>query len=110
MNAKFQDIQPKQAGLRCEIQILNHQGHGILTTYDPEVDNSVELATKELSDFWDECINSFSRGGRSESKLTPIVNGIKPCGSTDLIDIKAPDFDLSLYEQVTIMPMPMVGG
>lgn len=109
MNAKFQDIQPKQAGLRCEIQVLNNQGHGILTTFDPDVDNSVKLATKELDDFWNECIRSYKRGG-VESKLTPIVNGIKPCGSTDLLDIKAPDFDLSLYEQVIIMPMPYVGG
>lgn len=109
MNAKFQDIQPKQAGLRCEIQVLNHQGHGILTTYDPAVDNSVEIATKELDDFWNDCIKSFERGG-SKSKLTPIVNGIRSGGSTELIDIKAPDFNLSLYEQVTIMPMPMVGG
>lgn len=111
MNAKFQDIQPKRAGLVCEIQVVNHQGHGVLTTYEPGVDNSVELAQGELEAFFDECITSFNRGGASG--LKPMVNGRRIGAGTEeneLLDIKAPDFDLSLFEQVTIMPVPLAGG
>jgi len=106
MNAKFQDIKPKVAGLACEIQVCNLSGHDVLTTFDPGVDNSVELATEELSKFWDECIQAY--GGR---KLKPIVHGI-PTGETEgvLIDPKAEDFDLSLFENVTVMPFPLAGG
>ena len=112
MNAKFQDIQPKRAGLACEIQVINQQGHGVLTTYDPGVDNSVEIAQADLVNFFDECIADFKRGGR-ESGLKPIVNGRRigaGVEENELVDIKAPDFDLSLFEQVTIMPMPLAGG
>ena len=111
MNAKFQNIQPKRAGLRCEIQICNQQGHGVLTTYDQGVDNSVEVAQAELVAFFDECISDFNRGGKSG--LKPIVNGRRvgaPEGENELIDVKAPDFDLSLFEQVTVMPFPLAGG
>jgi hypothetical protein len=108
MNAKFQDIQPKRAGLRCEVQIINHQGHGVLTTFDPAVDNSVEIAQADLASFFDECIESFNKG--RGGGLTPNVWGRKPEGEMDLIDIKAPDFDLGLFEQITVMPTPMSGG
>ena len=116
MNAKFQDIKPKRAGLRCEVQVINQQGHGVLTTYEPGVDNSVEVAQADLAVFFDECIASFNRGRSSSSYiggLKPIVNGRRigaGIEENELIDIKAPDFDLSLFEQVTIMPMPLSGG
>ena len=113
MNAKFQDIQPKRAGLRCEVQIINQQGHGVLTTYEPGVDNSVEIAQADLTAFFDECIISFNRGRSHVGGLKPIVNGRRIGAGTEeneLLDIKAPDFDLSLFEQVTIMPMPLAGG
>ena len=112
MNAKYQDIQPKRAGLRCEIQVINQQGHGVLTTFESGVDNSVEIATAELQAFMDECIASFNRGGRS-SGLKPIVNGRRigaGIEENEMVDIKAPDFDLAAFEQITIMPMPLSGG
>jgi len=112
MTAKFQNIQPKRAGLRCEIQVINHQGHGVLTTYDPAVDNSVEIAQADLAAFFDECTDTFHRS-RPDSKLKPIVNGRRigaGIEENELLDIKSPDFDLSLFEQVTIMPTPLVGG
>lgn len=106
--SKFQGIQPKRAGLRCEIQICNHQGHGVLTTYDPGVDNSVEIAQADLETFWDDCIEQYGSRG-----LKPLVNGRRVGAGeqeNELLDIKAPDFDLSLFEQVTVMPFPLVGG
>lgn len=112
MNVKFQDIQPKRAGLRCEIQVINNQGHGVLTTYEPGVDNSVEIAQADLTAFFDECIASFNRGGYSSS-LKPLVNGRRigaGVEENELLDIKAPDFDLSLFEQITIMPVLLSGG
>jgi hypothetical protein len=111
MNEKFQDIQPKRPGLRCEVQVINHQGHGVLTTYDPVVDNSVEVAQADLAAFWDECVKEFTRGGKRG--LKPFVNGLRvgaPHDADELIDVKAPDFDLGLFERVTIMPVPIVGG
>jgi len=111
MNAMFQNIQPKRAGLRCEVQVINTQGHGVLTTYDEAVDNSVEVAQADLAEFFDECIKAYKRGGGGG--LKPKVWGKLPGaaeGETDLIDVTAPDFDLSLFEQVTIMPGPMAGG
>lgn len=106
----FQNIEPKRAGLRCEVQIINHQGHGVLTTFDPAVDNSVEIAQADLTTFFDQCISEFDRCG---SGLKPIVAGRRPGqaqGVTDLIDIKAPDFDLGKFEQVTVIPVPLSGG
>lgn len=112
MNANFQDIKPKRAGLRCEVQVINLQGHGVLTTYEPGVDNSVEIAQADLEAFFDECIASFRRSSPS-SGLKPFVNGRLIGAGVDgneRLDIKAPDFDLSLYEQVTIMPVALSGG
>ncbi len=112
MNAKFQDIQPKRAGLRCEVQVINQQGHGVLTTYDQGVDNSVAIAQADLEAFFDGCIAEFNRGGCSTG-LEPKVWGRRPGmaeGETELVDIKTPEFDLGLFEQVTIMPMPLAGG
>lgn len=111
MNVKFQNIQPKRAGLRCEVQVINEQGHGVLTTYDPVVDNSVEIAQADLTTFFDECIESFKRG--RSGGLKPLVNGRRigaGVEENELVDIKSPDFDLSLFEQITIMPMPLSGG
>lgn len=109
--AKFQDIETKRPGLRCEVQVFNHQGHGVLTTYEPGVDNSVEVAQADLIEFFDECIAEFTRSG--SRGLKPLVAGrtsTMPPGESAQIDVKAPDFDLSLFEQVTIMPMPLAGG
>jgi len=112
MNAKFQDIQPKRDGLRCEVQIINLQGHGVLTTYEPGVEDSVEVAQADLTAFFDECIADFNRGSR-KSNLKPKVWGHRPGmaeGETDLLDIKAPEFDLGLFDQVMVMPVPITGG
>jgi len=100
----FQNIQPKRVGLRCEVQVINFQGHGVLTTYDVDVDNSVEIAQSDLVDFFDKCIKEYGR-----NPLPPIVNG-NLSGRNVLIDVKAPEFDLSLYTNVTIMPCPLAGG
>lgn len=111
MNVSFQKIKTKRAGLRCEIQVCNHQGHGVLTTYDPAVDNSVEIAQADLAAFFDKCISDFKRGGRGG--LKPLVNGrLVGAGQeeNEMIDVQAPDFDLSLFEQVTVIPYPLAGG
>lgn len=102
----IQKIETIRPGLACEVQVFNHQGHGVLTTYEPGVDNSVEVAQADLVDFWDRCIAEF--GGR---KLKPVVHGTL-IGETEgkLIDPKAPDFDLGLFENVTVMPVPLTGG
>lgn len=108
---KFQDIQPKRAGLRCEVQVINRQGHGVLTTYEQGVDDSVEIAQADLEAFLDECIADFQRSG--SMGLRSLVNGRRVGAGieeNELLDIKAPDFDLSLFEQVTIMPVPFAGG
>lgn len=108
MRQKFQNIQPKRKGLACEVQVINTQGHGILTTYEQGVDNSVVEAQTDLVEFWNECIESFERGG---SGLRPLVNGLRR-GATEneTVDVTAPEFDLGLYTRVTIMPVPMSGG
>jgi hypothetical protein len=76
------------------------------------VDNSVEVAQADLTEFFDACIADFNRGGRS-SGLKPLVNGRRigaGIEGNEELDVHAPDFDLSLFEQVTIMPMPLSGG
>ena len=112
MNAEFQDIKPIRAGLACEVQVINKQGHGVLTTYEPGLDNSVEIAQAELVTFFDECIESFNRGSH-RSGLKPLVNGRRigaGVEANELIDPTADGFDLGLFEQITIMPMPLAGG
>jgi len=109
--AVFQNIKTKVSGLRCEIAVMNHQGHGVLTTYDQGVEGSVVDAQQTLESFWDECIDEFRRCGRGG--LKPLVTGRTrdmPDGETVLIDIKAPDFDLSEFEQIVVQPVPLTGG
>lgn len=109
--SKFQNVATKRKGLRCEIQIMNHSGHDVLTTYDTEVDNSVEVAQAELTAFFNECIAEFEKSSRGG--LKPLVTGRTADmaqGDTTLVDPLAPDFDLSLYTQILIQPVPLVGG
>lgn len=106
----FQNIQTKRKGLRCVIRVMNHAGDDILTTYDPTVE-STAVATKDLQDFWSECIDEFSARGTS---LTPTVAG-KRIGESDFEiltgdEIQAPHFDVGLFEEILIQPMPLVGG
>ncbi len=113
MMDKFKNIEPKVAGLRCEIQVCNQSGHDVLTTFDPAETATVVDAQTELVAFWDSCIEEFTRGGTRATGLKPLVNGRRPGtaeGETELLDVKAPDFDLRKFEQVTIMPYPLCGG
>jgi len=108
---KFQNIQTKRKGLRCPIRVMNLSGDDILTTYDTEVADSVAVATKDLQDFWDQCVDEFSSKGTS---LTPTVAG-RLHGATDFDwltgeQIKAPEFDVGLFEEILIQPVPLTGG
>lgn len=105
-----QNIKTKRRGLRCEVQVMNSSGHDVLTTYDREVDNSVEVATEDLQRFMDECINEFRTKG---SGLTPNVWGRSrdnPSGEMDQIDVKADGFSVEPFTQITVMPVPLTGG
>jgi hypothetical protein len=108
---KYQNIETKRKGLRCPIRVMNHEGDGILTTYDTEVEDSVAVATKDLQDFWAQCIEEFTDKGTS---LTPTVTG-KRIGATDFdlltgAEIEAPEFDVGLFEEILIQPVPLGGG
>lgn len=104
----FQNIKTKRVGLRCPIRVMNKSGDDLLTTYAPEVDNSVEVATEDLRNFWDSCIAEFGN-----STLKPMLAG-RRTGHADFDwiggDVMDPEFDLSLYEEVLIQPVPLSGG
>jgi hypothetical protein len=90
---------------------MSHAGDGCLTTYDPDVEDSVAVATQDLQDFWGQCVDEFARSG---SSLTPTVAG-KLTGADDFglltgDEIKAPDFDLGAYEEILVQPVPLGGG
>lgn len=107
----FQNIQTKRKGLRCPIRVMNHSGDEVLTTYDPEVADSSKVATEDLQRFWDECVDEFKDRGTS---LTPKVYGKKVGGTDfDLIsgdEINAPEFDIALFDEVLVQPVPLSGG
>lgn len=111
MVAAFQNIKTKRSGLRCAIRVMNHSGDDVLTTYDTMVDSSVEVATKDLQDFWQKCIDEFA--DRGTTKLKPVVCGRK-VGAIDFDwlgeSVMAPDFDLGRFEEILIQPVPLVGG
>jgi hypothetical protein len=105
----IQNIETKRKGLKCKIRVINHTGDSTLTTFDPVVDNSVSIATADLQDFVSECIKSFK--GRT---LKPVVAG-RRIGATeyDLIqgtELLAPEFDLGIFDDVIVQPVPLVGG
>jgi len=107
----FQNIQTKRKGLRCPIRVMNHSGDDILTTYDTAVEDSVAVATKDLQDFWGQCVDEFAGRGTS---LKPTVAG-KRIGSTDFdlltgSEIESPEFDVGLFEEILIQPVPLSGG
>ncbi len=108
---KFQNIETKRSGLRCPIRVMNHTGDSIMTTYDTEVADSAAVATKDLQNFWNECIEEFESKGTT---LTPNVFG-RIVGGTDYDpirgeQIKAPGFDVGLFEEIVIQPVPLGGG
>ena len=107
------NIRTKHKGLRCLIRVINHQGDGILTTYDPSEKESVDIATQDLQDFFNSCIDQF-KAVNADSQLTPNVWGRKVGGTEmDLIltsDIQSPTFDVGLYEDIMIQPVPLAGG
>jgi hypothetical protein len=107
----FQNIQTKRKGLRCPIRVMNHSGDDILTTYAPEVEDSVSVATKDLQDFWAQCVDEFEGRGTS---LKPMVAG-KRVGESDFgiltgAEIESPEFDVGLFEEILIQPVPLSGG
>lgn len=108
---KYQNIHTKRKGLRCPIRIMNNSGDDVLTTYDTAVDDSAAVATEDLQRFWNECVEEFRDKGTS---LTPRVYG-KSVGSTSFDpitgdDINAPEFDVSLFDEILIQPVPLSGG
>jgi len=107
----FQNIQTKRKGLRCPIRVMNYSGDDILTTYDTAIEDSVAVATKDLQDFWGQCVDEFK--GRSTS-LRPVIAG-KRVGSSDFdmlsaTEIESPEFDVGLFDEILIQPVPLAGG
>jgi len=107
----FQNIQTKRKGLRCVIRVMNHSGDDILTTYAPDVSDSVAVATKDLQEFWGQCIDEFSAHGQSCLSMV----AAKRIGSPDFDiltteEIQAPTFDVGLFEEILIQPVPLAGG
>lgn len=100
-------VKTKRSGLRCKVNVPNFNGHDVLTTYDPEVNGSVEAAQKELVDFWNSCIDEFA----STSRVSPNVFG-QPVGEHDfkLVNPNDSDFDLAMYVEITFQPVPLSGG
>jgi len=112
MMSVFQNIQTKRRGLKCVIRVINHSGDDILTTYDPMVADSVSVATKDLQDFFSECITEFESKGKS--LMSPNVF-VKHPGAEDFDmvtsdEVLAPNFDVGLFEEVLIQPVPLTGG
>lgn len=108
----IQNIQTKRSGLKYKIRVLNHTGDSILTTFDPVVDNSVSVATADLQDFVSKCISEFASRGRTS--LKPVVAGRRMGNAEyDMIrseELMAPEFDLSIFDDVLVQPVPLVGG
>ena len=107
----FQNIETKRKGLRCPIRVLNHSGDDLLTTYDPAVAGSSAVATKDLQDFWQECIDEFA--GKGRPCLSMVVG--KRIGASDFDvlsteQIRAPEFDVADFVEVVIQPVPLGGG
>lgn len=109
---KFQAIETKQKGFRCPVRVVNHSGDDILTTFDPSVDNSVQVATKDLQDFWQKCVDEFKGHGYKHSQ--PKVFGKRQGEQAfDLIrgdELMSPEFDLTPFEDVMVQPVPLTGG
>jgi len=109
----FQNIQTKRKGLACPINVMNHSGHDVLTTYDPQVDNSVEVATQDLQEFMQSCIAEFEGRG---NRLKPNVFGKRPGqpeGELDWIgldELLSPDFSLEGFTEIMVQPVPLTGG
>jgi len=107
----LQKIETKQKGYRCEIQVPDLTGHSILTTYDPDIKESVEIATQDLADFFSDCIEQFEKYGNYGLKPRVFVREVDtPYGEMYPVDIDSDMFDLSKYEQVLVQSMPVVGG
>jgi hypothetical protein len=111
MLAKLHKMVAKRPGLRCPIRVMSHQGDGCLTTYDPAVEDSAAVATQDLRDFWGQCVDEFKGKGTS---LTPVVAGKRVGGSSfDLLtgdEIAAPEFDVGLFDEILVQPVPLTGG
>jgi len=107
----FQDIQTRQKGFRCEVQVMNQSGHDVLTTFAPEDVASVEVATQDLADFWAQCIEEYERRGKKGLRPNIFVRKSgDPMGEMDLLDTSDGKLDLSTFEQVLIQPIGIIGG
>ena len=105
----IQKISTKQRGFRCNVRIMNWSGDDILTTYDPAIEDSVSIATKDLQEFWGQCIDEYA-----QYKQKPMLFG-KTSTSTSYDWIKSeeillPEFSVGLYENILIQPVPLSGG
>ena len=104
---KIQNIEPKRAGLKCSIRVMNFSGDDVLTTYDTEVEDSVAIATEDLADFWEKCITEHKCKG---TNVWARRNGESEHDMLTLDEVRSPEFDLGLFEDVLIQPVPLTGG
>ncbi len=104
----YQNVKTIRSGLSCKVRVANHSGDDILTTYDDKVDNSVEIAQADLAAFFQSCIDEF------EAKcpgLRPSAFG-RQVGQSEFILVNpvGDDFDLKLYDEILVQPVPLAGG
>lgn len=107
--AKFQNIKTKNPGMRCKVNVMNFSGHDVLTTYAPEVEGSVKVATEDFQRFMDECIAEFPNFHKHS-----LVSGIRAetneLAYIPFADIQAPDFSLEGFTEIFVQPVPLSGG
>lgn len=85
---------------RCRIQRMDENGDSTVATYDPEVAESVTIATEALSDFFDECVKEYG-------VEPPIWARRVGCGSFDLFD---PNADNLINVDEVVIHQPLCGG
>jgi len=101
----FQNIKTRHKGHGCKIRVMNYSGDDVLTTYALDKPETVTVAQSDLAAFMDSCIAEY--GGQ----VNPNVFGRRiGMNEFDMVDIKAPDFDLSLFSEVLVQPVPLTGG
>jgi hypothetical protein len=100
----IQNVQTVRAGLPCRVNVMNHSGDDLLTTYDPANAATCVEAAETIEAFWSRCID--------EHHVTPTIFGRAVGGETfDLIQFDdKPNLDPGLFEEILIQPVPLTGG
>lgn len=106
MGSIFQNVKTIRPGMRCKINVPNHTGHSVLTTYDPEIEDSAIAAQDAIGDFWDKCIDEMGKRG-SNYRPTCWAQSIGEVGFKMVPDPRR--LDLTTIQEVMVQA-PLAGG